>query len=310
MINMVSKVASTMNYAVTSVTVIVTDGAGNVLLSERARDPDKGRLAFVDTYARPQFDNFEQIAVEQVLKETGLHVTLTHLVGVFDELVLPQPTLGDYARVVQIVYVAEVVGGKLCITDRANKHVWASFSDPLKSLAFNHKHIFSLYQKKMKEGLLLPVERTKFADHYGTHFEYMQDSVVFFVPKAFIFNEKGKLLLAKRAQEPYLGHWDLPGGRMKGEETVETCLKREINEELNVRGKIGDLFQVYADKGKNPKYPGVLALYFAEIDSSIFKKNVEMVEFEWFSLNNLPDKLAFHLDGPLGDLSERLGEER
>lgn len=50
---------------------------------------------------------------------------------------------------------------------------------------------------------------------------------------AFILNEKGELLVCKRAKEPAKGTWDLPGGFVDGNETAEEALKREIKEELN-----------------------------------------------------------------------------
>jgi NAD+ diphosphatase len=49
-----------------------------------------------------------------------------------------------------------------------------------------------------------------------------------------IFNEKGKLLLARRAVEPAKGMLDLPGGFVEPTETAENAVRREILEELGV----------------------------------------------------------------------------
>ncbi|MUP39086.1 NUDIX hydrolase [Labilibaculum euxinus] len=51
---------------------------------------------------------------------------------------------------------------------------------------------------------------------------------------ALIVNEKGELLLAKRAVEPQKGMLDLPGGFVDVMETAEQALCREIKEELNL----------------------------------------------------------------------------
>ena len=51
---------------------------------------------------------------------------------------------------------------------------------------------------------------------------------------ALIFNERGELLLTKRAVEPNKGSMDLPGGFVDPGERVEEALKREIMEELNL----------------------------------------------------------------------------
>lgn len=49
-----------------------------------------------------------------------------------------------------------------------------------------------------------------------------------------IFDQEGKLLLARRAVEPSLGKLDLPGGFIEPMEKAEEAVVREIMEELNV----------------------------------------------------------------------------
>ena len=44
----------------------------------------------------------------------------------------------------------------------------------------------------------------------------------------------GKVLLIKRAYEPYKGLWTLPGGRLEPGESIEQCAIREIAEEIGV----------------------------------------------------------------------------
>ncbi|WP_321307598.1 NUDIX domain-containing protein [Marinifilum fragile] len=51
---------------------------------------------------------------------------------------------------------------------------------------------------------------------------------------ALIVNEKGELLLTRRAIEPQLGMLDLPGGFVDVMETAENAIEREIREELNL----------------------------------------------------------------------------
>ncbi|TCO09909.1 NUDIX domain-containing protein [Natronoflexus pectinivorans] len=51
---------------------------------------------------------------------------------------------------------------------------------------------------------------------------------------ALIFNEKGELLLTRRALNPNKGMLDLPGGFVDPDEKVEDAVIREINEELNL----------------------------------------------------------------------------
>jgi len=49
---------------------------------------------------------------------------------------------------------------------------------------------------------------------------------------ALIFDEKGKLLLTRRAVEPHLGMLDLPGGFIEPMESAEEAVSRELKEEL------------------------------------------------------------------------------
>jgi ADP-ribose pyrophosphatase YjhB (NUDIX family) len=49
-----------------------------------------------------------------------------------------------------------------------------------------------------------------------------------------IRNEKNEVLLVKRKFEPEMGKWDLPGGFIEFDETLEQSVIREAKEELGV----------------------------------------------------------------------------
>ncbi|HAQ18542.1 MAG TPA: DNA mismatch repair protein MutT [Prolixibacteraceae bacterium] len=50
-----------------------------------------------------------------------------------------------------------------------------------------------------------------------------------------LFNDKGELLLTRRAVEPHIGKLDLPGGFIDPGETAEQAAIREIQEELGIQ---------------------------------------------------------------------------
>ena len=51
---------------------------------------------------------------------------------------------------------------------------------------------------------------------------------------------KGKVLIGRRPEDKLLGGlWEFPGGKLEAEESIETCLKRELREELDVEVKVG-----------------------------------------------------------------------
>lgn len=58
---------------------------------------------------------------------------------------------------------------------------------------------------------------------------------------AVIWNQQKQILIDKRRQEGLLGGlWEFPGGKIEAGETVEECIKREIQEELGIEIAVGD----------------------------------------------------------------------
>jgi mutator protein MutT len=72
------------------------------------------------------------------------------------------------------------------------------------------------------------------------------------VGAAVIFNH-GNILISQRDDSSHLsGLWEFPGGKREDQETFEECVRREIQEELNVEVAVQDLFAAveyeYAEK--------------------------------------------------------------
>ncbi|NET30536.1 MAG: A/G-specific adenine glycosylase [Cyanothece sp. SIO1E1] len=58
---------------------------------------------------------------------------------------------------------------------------------------------------------------------------------------AVIWNQQQQILIDRRRQEGLLGGlWEFPGGKIEPGETVEACIKREIQEELGIDIEVGD----------------------------------------------------------------------
>ncbi len=59
---------------------------------------------------------------------------------------------------------------------------------------------------------------------------------------AVIWNDQGQVLIDRRKPEGLLGGlWEFPGGKIEPGETVEACVRREIQEELGIDIAVGDL---------------------------------------------------------------------
>lgn len=67
----------------------------------------------------------------------------------------------------------------------------------------------------------------------------------FTVTAAVIWRE-GKVLLARRPANGLLGGlWEFPGGKLEAGETLESCLEREIHEELGVQIRVGEPLGIF-----------------------------------------------------------------
>ena len=68
-------------------------------------------------------------------------------------------------------------------------------------------------------------------------------TVVIEVSAGLIFRA-GKLLITQRHADAHLGGlWEFPGGKRESGETFETCLARELREELGIEVEVGALFR-------------------------------------------------------------------
>jgi 8-oxo-dGTP diphosphatase len=58
---------------------------------------------------------------------------------------------------------------------------------------------------------------------------------------AAIIERDGRVLIGKRKAGRFAGRWEFPGGKVEPGETPESCLKRELQEELGIEARIGPM---------------------------------------------------------------------
>lgn len=107
----------------------------------------------------------------------------------------------------------------------------------------------------------------------------------------YIINEKGEVLLQKKALGWGKGNWNGPGGKVDPGESMEESVKREILEETNVkiksleeRGFLEFIFSKERSKNNQRVYLFISRDYEGE------PKNMGEGELKWFSKDKIPLK--------------------
>jgi 8-oxo-dGTP diphosphatase len=118
-----------------------------------------------------------------------------------------------------------------------------------------------------------------------------------------------KILLIKRAGEPFKGWWALPGGFVEYGETTEHAAMREVKEETGLRTKIQSLLGVYSDPNRDPRGHTISIVYQLEIINGEVKGGSDAKMAKFFFLDSLP-QLAFDHEKIIKDFMRRMEEYR
>jgi ADP-ribose pyrophosphatase YjhB (NUDIX family) len=110
--------------------------------------------------------------------------------------------------------------------------------------------------------------------------------------EAVCFDERGRVLLGRRAYDPGAGLWDLPGGFLHEDELPLDALRREVREETGLELELLDFLGHWLEP-----YDGriVLCLAWTARASGKAEAADDLVEVRWFEPDELPsaDELAF-----------------
>jgi 8-oxo-dGTP diphosphatase len=105
-----------------------------------------------------------------------------------------------------------------------------------------------------------------------------------------ITDERGRIVLVRRAIEPGYGKWVFPGGFIDRVETVEDAAVREAREECGLDIRLDRLINVYS-------YPGaavIIIAFAATVLGGCLACDDESLEAQLFEPGQIPwDELAF-----------------
>ncbi len=104
---------------------------------------------------------------------------------------------------------------------------------------------------------------------------------------------EGRLLLVKRAFEPFKGWWDIPGGFLAEGEHPEVGAQRELREEtgLDVRltGLVGIFMDTYGETGEAT----LNVFYTGEVVEGREMAGSDITAMHWFEPDAMPADIAF-----------------
>jgi NADH pyrophosphatase NudC (nudix superfamily) len=109
-------------------------------------------------------------------------------------------------------------------------------------------------------------------------------------------NSKGEILLVKRKHEPMKGYWDLAGGFVDLDETIEESIHREIKEELGIEVKNVRYFSSYYDRYefKGINYHTICLVFTANMGNGKVVAGDDAEEVVFFPKDAVPyEKIAF-----------------
>ena len=118
-----------------------------------------------------------------------------------------------------------------------------------------------------------------------------------------------KILLIKRKYDPFKDKWALVSGALYNDEELLDGLNREIKEKTGLTDIENILVNVYGDISRSPvmrmvgiSYIGLIDRYKVEINKETFKT----VDANWFTIDEIPNDLAFDHKKIINDSVERL----
>ena len=110
---------------------------------------------------------------------------------------------------------------------------------------------------------------------------------------------KLKILLIQRGRDPYKGFWALPGGFMQEkDENLEACVRRELNEETNVKLSRLEFFGEYSGKDRDPRGHVISIAFLALVRQGDLQPlgGDDAADAQWFAIDDYPDLAFDHKD--------------
>ena len=113
-----------------------------------------------------------------------------------------------------------------------------------------------------------------------------------------ILIKDNKILMTKRSKKKreFPNYWEFPGGKCNKNESIQNCIKREINEELNIDINFIKIIKKMKIYNYNLSY-----CICHIINDNHIKKNNEIDEYRYVNVNDINRLKLLHGDNKLID---------
>ncbi len=111
------------------------------------------------------------------------------------------------------------------------------------------------------------------------------------VAAAILLEDKGRVLLVRRSNEPFRGAWSLPAGFVDAREDPARAAERECLEETGLTVRATGVLDIVAGR-EHPRGADFVIVYRGEIVSGIPSAGDDADLVDWFDRSQLPP-LAF-----------------
>jgi len=126
------------------------------------------------------------------------------------------------------------------------------------------------------------------------YLDYEQPSVTVDLVIFTVNDDMLKVMLVKRADEPFADSWSIPGGFLKTSESLEDAALRVLKEKAGVENVYVEQLYTFGNPNRDPRARVITVTYFALIPwkDLIQPASGKVSDLMWASVNHLP-KLAF-----------------
>jgi 8-oxo-dGTP diphosphatase len=121
--------------------------------------------------------------------------------------------------------------------------------------------------------------------------------------------ERPRVLLIKRKNDPFAGKWALPGGFVDEHEALHHAANRELKEETGLDALELEQLHAFGNPGRDPRGWTITIAFLARVHPQLLKPVAadDAAEVKWFPLDK-PPGLAFDHAEIIGRAGARIAD--